>query len=118
MARKSRRQAQNIGAAVAENNNLTITKERIKTAAYARLSVEKETDESIETQITMLYQYIAGHSEYDLIDTYADNGHTGTDFDRPAFKRMIEDAKVGKIDTIIVKDACGIIGLNQKDPEK
>ena len=98
MARKSRRQAQNIGAAVAENNNLTITKERIKTAAYARLSVEKETDESIETQI------IAGHSEYDLIDTYADNGHTGTDFDRPAFKRMIEDAKVGKIDTIIVKD--------------
>ena len=104
MARKSRRQAQNIGAAVAENNNIATAKERINTAAYARLSVEKETDESIETQITMLYQYIAGHSEYDLIDTYADNGHTGTDFDRPEFNRMMDDVRAGKIQCIIVKD--------------
>ena len=29
---------------------------------------------------------------------------SGTTFDRPAFKKMIEDAKAGKIDTVIVKD--------------
>lgn len=104
MARKSRRQTQNTLAAVAESNNIATAKERINTAAYARLSVEKETDESIETQITMLYQYIAGHSEYDLIDTYADNGHTGTDFDRPEFNRMMDDVRAGKIQCIIVKD--------------
>lgn len=33
-----------------------------------------------------------------------DDGYSGTNFERPAFKRMIEDAKTGKIDTIIVKD--------------
>lgn len=35
---------------------------------------------------------------------YVDDGYSGTNFDRPAFKRMIEDAKKGIIKIIIVKD--------------
>ena len=35
---------------------------------------------------------------------YADDGYTGTNFERPGFKRMMEDIKSGKINCIIVKD--------------
>ena len=104
MARKSRRQAQEFESAVVENDNLSPEKEKISAAAYARLSVEKETDESIETQIAMLKQYIAEHGEFKLCGTYADNGYTGTDFDRPEFNKMMDDVRAGKIECIIVKD--------------
>ena len=118
MARKSRRQVQEQPIAVVKQTAETYKqKPQIKTAAYARLSVEKENGESIETQIAMLYQYVAEHSEYDLVDTYTDNGYTGTNFERPGFTQMMEDIQSDKINCIIVKDYCAIIGLNQKDLE-
>ena len=105
MARKSRRQVQEQPiAAPVQSAELYKAKPRLKTAAYARLSVEKEFDESIETQIAMLYQYISEHNEYDLIDTYTDNGYTGTNFDRPDFTRLMDDVRTGRIECIIVKD--------------
>ena len=118
MARKSRRQVQEQPIAVVKQTAETYKqKPQIKTAAYARISVEKENGESIETQITMLYQYVAEHSEYDLVDTYTDNGYTGTNFERPEFTRMMDDVRSGRIQCILVKDYCAIIGLNQKDLE-
>lgn len=39
-----------------------------------------------------------------IYDFYCDDGFSGTNFERPDFKRMINDAKDGKINTIIVKD--------------
>ena len=39
-----------------------------------------------------------------LVEEYADDGYTGTNFERPGFKRMMEDIKSGKINCIIVKD--------------
>ena len=39
-----------------------------------------------------------------MIEEYADDGYTGTNFERPGFKRMMEDIKSGKINCIIVKD--------------
>lgn len=36
--------------------------------------------------------------------TYIDNGQTGTDFERPEWERMMEDAKKGRINCIVVKD--------------
>lgn len=81
--------------------------ERMATAIYARLSFENNglaDDESIETQVTLLKEFVSIHSEYELVETYIDNGFTGTNFDRPEFRRMISDATCGKISCIIVKD--------------
>ena len=46
---------------------------------------------------------------------FIDNGHTGTNFERPAVQELLTMVQAGKINCIIVKDYCAIIGLNQKD---
>lgn len=48
---------------------------------------------------------------------YTDDGYSGTNFDRPDWKRLTADIEEGKIGCVIVKDYCAIIGLNQKDLE-
>ena len=58
---------------------------------------------SIEHQRIILQKYVAENGG-SIIDEYVDDGWSGTNFDRPAMQRMLEDAKSGKIDTIIVKD--------------
>lgn len=102
MARKSRKVLQK-----ETQNYITVatsTEKKLATAAYARLSVEKEDDDSIHTQITLLKNYISEHSDLELSDTYIDNGFTGTRFDRPDFVRMMDDVRCGKIQCIVVKD--------------
>ena len=88
-------------------------------ACYCRLSDDDEKDGmsvSIVTQMKILGDYCRqlGFTEYSY---YCDDGFSGTNFDRPDFRRMINDVEKGIIDTIIVKDYCAIIGLNQKDLE-
>lgn len=74
-------------------------------AAYARLSVENGEDgNSIITQIEMIKEYIDDHNGLVYAAAYSDNGYTGTNFERPAFMRLIEDIKKRKIDCIVVKD--------------
>ena len=51
------------------------------------------------------------------IKHFTDDGYTGRNFNRPGFQAMLAEAGAGKIGTIIVKDYCAIIGLNQKDLE-
>lgn len=78
-----------------------------RTALYVRLSVEdngKDDTDSIENQELLLRNYLAERPYLELKEVYADNGYTGTDFERPAFNRMIEDVRKGRIDCIIVKD--------------
>ena len=88
MARKSRKNMMPQAAvqeAVQQNE-----KELLRTAAYARLSVENgghETEDSLHTQILQIHNYIRENPELTLTDTYADNGFTGTRFDRPEFER-------------------------------
>ena len=48
---------------------------------------------------------------------YVDDGITGTRFDRPGFQAMLDDIEMGYVSTVIVKDCCAIMGLNQKDLE-
>ena len=77
-----------------------------KTGLYKRLS--KEDDKagesmSIEHQGILLRQYAEEHG-FNVVDEYADDGYSGTNFDRPDVQRLLDDAKSGKIDTIIVKD--------------
>lgn len=42
--------------------------------------------------------------KYQLIDTYIDQGFTGTNFNRPAFQRMIKDINLGKVNMVVTKD--------------
>lgn len=81
-------------------------------AIYLRLSESdgdlgvdgKNESNSIENQRLLLHQYIEAQKWEEEILEYVDDGYTGTNFNRPAFKDMLEDAKAGRISTIIVKD--------------
>ena len=59
--------------------------------------------ESVENQRTILRDYAKVHN-FNVVKEYVDDGYSGTNFDRPAFKEMMDDLKNGVIDTIIVKD--------------
>lgn len=75
-----------------------------RTAIYARLSRENQQYEKIETQIDEVRNYIESRKIFELIDIYADNGYSGTNFQRPEFERLMEDIRNRKIDCIIVRD--------------
>ncbi len=76
---------------------------------YIRLSQEDrdkkyESDsESVINQKELLRGYVKNNN-FNLIKEYVDDGYSGTDFDRPAFKEMLEDIKSKKINCVIVKD--------------
>lgn len=76
------------------------------TALYARLSRDDELEgdsNSIVHQREILSEYARKHG-FENIRFYADDGYSGTNFDRPDFQRMMADAQAGLIKTIIVKD--------------
>lgn len=82
---------------------------RWKAAIYIRLSKEDyEKGNSESTSVTnqreILKEYIRQHPDIELFDTYIDDGFTGTDFDRPDWKRLMKDIEAGNIDCVIVKD--------------
>lgn len=80
---------------------------RMPVGAYIRLSAEnngQETDDSIQTQISLVKAYIEEQKDLELVDVYVDNGYTGTSFERPEFIRMMEDVKKGIIQGVVVKD--------------
>ena len=101
MARKSRKNLNPQQEYVVESAPIQSTQ---MTAAYARLSVDKDSDESIQTQVLMIEKYIADNPELQLAGTYTDNGFSGTNFNRPDFVRMMDDVKEGRIQCIVVKD--------------
>ena len=74
-------------------------------AKYLRLSKEdgKAESQSIQTQREMLDKYIKDRG-WRVVDEYVDDGYSGTDFDRPDFKRLISDIEIGKINLVVVKD--------------
>lgn len=106
MARKSRRAQNDTAVSTATIANIQTKKKEnlLRTAAYGRLSVENETDESLQTQMSMLYQFIDEHEDLQFEDSYSDNGYSGTNFDRPEFVRLMDDVRSGKIECIVVKD--------------
>ena len=75
---------------------------------YARLSVRNTEREemSIENQLLLVGQYLDQHTECQQRKVYVDYGYSGTNFQRPEFQQMIEDAKAKKIDLRIVVWDC------------
>ena len=76
------------------------------TALYCRLSKDDGTNNesmSISTQKTMLKEY-AKRNGFLNCQFYVDDGYSGTNYDRPAFRQLIEDIQDGEVSTLITKD--------------
>ncbi len=77
-----------------------------KAALYCRLSQEDSQEGesgSIATQRAMLGRY-ATTNGFEIHDYYCDDGYSGTNFERPQFKRMIADIESGLVNLVLVKD--------------
>lgn len=84
---------------VKENN------QEYKAAIYIRLSKEdgdREESESVTNQRKILKAF-AKENKYKIYDEYVDDGYTGTNFNRPDFKRMIKDIENKKVNMVITK---------------
>ena len=81
--------------------------EKKRVGLYLRLSREddgdREESNSIASQRLITTDYARLH-DLTVIDEYVDDGYTGTNFDRPGWKRLVADIRRDRIDCIIVKD--------------
>lgn len=87
-------------------NRYTIDNTIFKIAIYIRLSREDGDDlesESVTNQRSLLIGYLKAQGLV-AVDVYVDDGYTGTNFERPEFKRMLNDIKIKKINMVITKD--------------
>ena len=88
-----------------KKNNSKITSPLL-TALYCRLSLEDGKDNesmSISNQKLLLKDYAEKNGMFNC-EFYVDDGFTGRNFNRPAFRRMISDIEAGKISCVITKD--------------
>ena len=79
-----------------------------KVVFYGRVSTEHEAQLSaLENQMQWYDDQIKYHPNWIVTDRYIDEGITGTQAKkRPAFLRMIEDAKLHKFDLIVTREVC------------
>jgi len=85
-----------------------------KAAIYLRLSREDEQtvdgvsfkaeSNSITNQRLLIRNFLKSVSDISQTTDYVDDGYSGSNFDRPSFKAMIEDVRAGKVNCVIVKD--------------
>ena len=81
-----------------------------RASLYCRLSKEDEDadaaqgreSESIQNQRALLMQYAAEHG-YAVAGVYCDEDYSGMDRTRPAFNRLLEDARMGKFEIVLAK---------------
>ena len=76
---------------------------------YCRVSVEEAVkvdkySNSIHSQVKMGQEYISEQQDITFVSSYLDAGISGSNFDRPEFRRMLADIELGKINMVIIKD--------------
>ncbi len=102
MARKSRKERQLPVSIEGGEKNAFLC------AIYGRLSLfnsnRQDNGDSIQNQLRICHDFIQENEDLKLIDTYIDNGKKGVHFERPEFKRMMDDIRSGRINCIVVKD--------------
>ena len=78
---------------------------RRRTAAYARVSTEKDEQlGSYEAQISYYTEYIKSREDLELVGIYTDAGISAVNTKRrDGFNQMVEDALDGKLDLILTK---------------
>lgn len=78
------------------------------TGGYVRLSImetrDRKDSQALSNQKDLLSSFISQKPDLKLCELYADNGETGTNFDRSEFQRLMADVQAGKINCIVVKD--------------
>lgn len=88
--------------------------------SYLRLSDEEKKygneSESITNQREIIRDYCKKQGII-IVSEFVDDGYSGGNFERPGFQAMLNHLAAGKANTVITKDYCAIIGLNQKDLE-
>lgn len=95
------------------NNNFAVSEQLERdlkiwrAALYVRLSKEdgnNQESNSVLSQKEILKEFLRIHPDIEFYDFYVDDGWSGTNFERPAFRRMIEDVRRGRVNCVVVKD--------------
>lgn len=82
-------------------------------AIYVRLSKDdtnisqvsnKTESDSIANQKKFIIEFLSDKPDIHIVDTFTDDGYSGSDFNRPGFIQMFEQINKGKIKCVIVKD--------------
>lgn len=73
----------------------------MKAVIYARCALQEKDENIIKKQINECLKY-AKENNITITEQYIDNGFSGTNSERPAFQKMIEDSKNQKFQAVIV----------------
>ncbi len=97
------RNSQDLSFEFQDVGSLALQPDRLKVAAYCRVSTVTEMQEnSLENQTVHYTNRIRSNPEWRLVGIYRDQGKTGTKtVSRAGFQRMMRDALGGKIDLIL-----------------
>lgn len=79
--------------------------------------ISKAESNSIGSQRELIRSFLNEQEDMELYDIYVDDGFSGSNFDRPEFKRMMSDIESGRVNCVVVKDDCVILELNSESPE-
>ena len=85
---------------------MLMDKDNYRVGIYTRLSIDDGTNEesvSIDTQKKILTDFVMKKG-WQIAKIYADDGYSGGNFERPDFKRMIQDIENKEIDCVVTKD--------------
>jgi len=66
--------------------------------------ISKTESNSIGSQRELIRSFLNGQEDMELYDSYVDDGFSGSNFNRPEFKRMMEDIEAGRVNCVVVKD--------------
>lgn len=93
-------------------NQINNSKKIYHAAIYVRLSKEdgdvatagKRESNSISNQKNLIKNFLKDKKDIVVVSERVDDGYSGSNFNRPGFQRMMEDAKAGRIKSIVIKD--------------
>lgn len=72
-----------------------------KAVIYTRFSSQNQQEQSIDGQVRACTAFCE-QKNYEIVNIYSDRAKTGRNFNRPAFQKMMEDARNGLFDIIVV----------------
>lgn len=92
---------------VCTSTQVVADQEQYNAIAYYRLSKDdgsKRESDSISNQRKLVHAFLDNNKHIRLVDEKYDDGYTGTNYDRPGFRAVMEAVQAGLVNCIIVKD--------------